>query len=244
MTRESDVAAAFVELAELMVTGSDLEEFLHVLCKWAVSLLAVDAAGVMLADENDRLRAIAASNEDTHLLEMFSLQNQDGVCIDVYKSGVVKQNSTAGTVERWPNFSRLAIEHGYGWLCGVPLRHGDDIIGAMNLFRESDQALGDSDVRIAQALADVATVALLQRRETAQARRRAAQLQEALDSRVLIEQAKGVLSERLDLQPEEAFRLLRGEARNSNRKLHDVAREVVHGDADDDMTRFGTAKPA
>src|SRR3954451_13678676 len=139
MTRESDVAAAFVELAELMVTGSDLEEFLHVLCKWAVSLLAVDAAGVMLADENDRLRAIAASNEDTHLLEMFSLQQQEGVCIDVYRTGEAEQTSTASTRARWPAFSQLAEAHGYGWLCGLPLRHGDEVLGAMNLFREQDE---------------------------------------------------------------------------------------------------------
>src|SRR4051812_32140512 len=201
MTREAEIAAAFVELAETMVTGNELFEFLHLLCKRTVALLEVDAAGVMLADEHDRLRAIAASNEDTHLLEMFSLQNQEGVCIDVYRGGTALQTSIAGTVDRWPNFSRLAIEHGYGWLCGVPLRHGDDVLGAMNLFRVSDEPLGDPDVRLAQALADVATVSLLQRRETAQARTRAVQLQQALDSRVLIEQAKGVLAERLDVTP-------------------------------------------
>src|SRR3954467_278033 len=155
MTREADIAAAFVELAEAMVIGNALFEFLHLLSKRAVGLLDVSAAGVMLADEDDRLRAIASSNEDTHLLEMFSLQNQEGVCIDVYRSGTAEQTSMAGTVDRWPNFSRLAIEHGFGWLCGVPLRHGDDILGAMNLFRVTDRPLGDPDVRIAQALADV-----------------------------------------------------------------------------------------
>ncbi len=243
MTREADIAAAFVELAESMVTGTELFEFLHLLCKRTVDLLDVDASGVMLADEHNRLRAIAASNENTHLLEMFSLQNQEGVCIDVYRTGDALQTSTAGTVDRWPNFSRLAIEHGYGWLCGVPLRHGDDILGAVNLFRKTDQPLPDADVRLAQALADVVTVALLQRRETTQARRRAIQLQEALDSRVQIEQAKGALAERLGTTPEEAFGLLRAEARNNNRKLKDVAYDVVHGDADD-LGRFGTAEPA
>jgi GAF domain-containing protein len=230
VTRESDVVAVFVELTETMVSGSDLEEFLHLLSRRVVTLLDVDAAGVMLADENDRLRAIAASNEDTHLLEMFSLQNQEGVCIDVYRHGEVEQTSTAGTTDRWPNFSRLAISHGYGWLCGVPLRHGEEVIGALNLFRKVDAPLGESDVLLAQALADVATVALLQRRETAQARQRATQLQQALDSRVLIEQAKGMLAARLGVAPDEAFGILRGHARSNNRKLHDVAHEVVHGD--------------
>jgi GAF domain-containing protein len=220
-----------VELAKALVSGEQVGEFLHLLCCHAVELLEVDAAGVMLADENDRLRAIAASNEDTHNLEVFALQHQEGVCRDVYRSGKPEQMSTAGTTDRWPHFSQLTLEHGYAWVCGIPLRHGEEIIGALNLFRVTEQALGDDDLALAQALADVATVALLQRRETTQARRQASQLQIALDSRVLIEQAKGVLAERLGVSPDEAFQALRREARNTNRKLHDLAHDVVHGDA-------------
>src|SRR3954452_7342756 len=210
------------------------------MCCRAVDLLEVDAAGVMLADENDRLRAIAASNEDTHNLEVFALQHQEGVCLDVYRSGRPEQTSTAGTTDRWPHFSQLTLEHGFGWVCGIPLRHGNEIIGALNLFREKEEPLGEDDVRLAQALADVATVALLQRRERTQALRHATHLQIALDSRVLIEQAKGVLAERLGVSPDEAFQALRGEARNTNRKLHDLAHDVVHGDADADAS-FGVA---
>jgi transcriptional regulator with GAF, ATPase, and Fis domain len=230
LTRESELTAAFVELAQAAVTGRGLVEFLRLLCRRTVDLLEVDAAGVMLADENDRLRAVAASAEDAHLMEMFALQHQEGVCIDVYRDGKPRQTSTAGTVERWPHFSRLALAHGYGWVCGVPLRHGDEIIGAMNLFRERDEPLGNDDVRLGQALADLVTVGLLQRRETIQARREATQLQAALDSRVLIEQAKGVLAERLRVGPDEAFHALRREARNSNRKLHELAAKIVHGE--------------
>src|SRR6195952_2870529 len=125
-----------------------------------------------------------------------------------------------------------AISHGYGWLCGLPLRHGNEVIGALNLFRERDEPLGDPDVQVGQALADVATVALLQRRETTQARRQADQLQAALDSRVLIEQAKGVLAPRLNVSPDEAFIVLRRQARDGNRKLVDLANEIVLGKAD------------
>jgi GAF domain-containing protein len=185
---------------------------------------------VMLADENDRLRAIAASNEDTHDLEVFALQHEEGVCLDVYLAGRPLQTSTAGTTDRWPHFSKLTLEHGYAWVCGIPLRHGDEIIGALNLFRAAEKPLDDDGVRLAQALADVATVALLQRRETTQARRQATQLQTALDSRVVIEQAKGVLAERLGLSPDEAFQKLRQKARSTNRKLHDLARDVIEGD--------------
>src|SRR4051812_22834179 len=230
MTRETRLASAFVELAESLVTGREVGDFLHLLSCRAIELLEVDNAGVMLADENDRLRAIAASTEDTHHLEVFALQHQEGVCLDVYRSGKSEQTSTAGTTDRWPHFSQLTLERGYAWVCGIPLRHGDEIIGALNLFRNTEQALEDHHLALAQALADVATVALLQRRETTQARRKAAQLQIALDSRVLIEQAKGVLAERLSVSTDEAFQALRREARNTNRKLHDVARDVVHND--------------
>jgi transcriptional regulator with GAF, ATPase, and Fis domain len=232
MTRETRLASAFVELAEALVVGQELGEFLHLLSCRAIDLLEVDAAGVMLADDDDRLRAIAASSETTHLLEVFALQHQEGVCLDVYRQGTSEQASTAGTTEKWPHFSRVTLQHGYRWVCGVPLRLGDEVIGALNLFREKEEPLDDESVRLAQALADVATVALLQRRETMQSRRQAHQLQGALDSRILIEQAKGVLAERLGLQPEEAFEKLRREARNGNRKLLDVAREVVRGTAD------------
>jgi GAF domain-containing protein len=195
---------------------------------------------VMLANENNRLRAIAASNENTHLLEMFALQHQEGVCLDVYRSGQPQQTSTAGTTDRWSHFSQLALAHGYGWVCGIPLRRGDEIIGALNLFREKEEPLGEDDVRLAQALADVATVALLQRRATTQARRQTMQLQIALDSRVLIEQAKGMLAERLKVSLDDAFQKLRREARNRNRKLHDLASDVVHG-AVDVVEGFGSA---
>jgi transcriptional regulator with GAF, ATPase, and Fis domain len=230
VTYETELATAFVDLAEAMVSGRDLVDFLHLLSCRTIELLDVGAAGVMLADENGRLRAIAASSEDAHLMEVFALQYEEGVCLDVYRDGRAEQASTAGTVDRWPNFSTLAIAHGYGWVCGVPLRHGTETIGALNLFREKDEPLGEHDLRLGQALADAATVALLQRRETNQARRQATQLQAALDSRVMIEQAKGMLAERLGVTPDEAFHLLRGHARGHNRKLLDVAQEIVRGD--------------
>ncbi len=230
MTRETRLASAFVEIAEALVTGEQLGDFLHRLSCHALDLLEVDAAGVMLADERGRLRAIAASNEDTHHLEVFALQHEEGICLDVFRSGKSAQASVSETRDRWPHFSRLTGEQGYGWVCGIPLRHGEEVIGAMNLFREKETSLGMDDVRLAQALADVATVALLQRRETTAARRLATQLQGALDSRVLIEQAKGVLAERLGVDLEEAFQALRREARNTNRKLQDLARDVVGGD--------------
>src|SRR3954452_7796731 len=138
-----------------MISGRDLADSLHLLSLRTVAVLDVDAAGGMLADENVRLRAIAASHESVHFLEMFSLQLQEGICIDVYRTGEIEQTSSAGTAARWPRFSRLVVDHGYGCLCGVPLRQDGEVIGAMNLFRETAQPLDESNVRLAQALANV-----------------------------------------------------------------------------------------
>ena len=162
------------------------------------------------------------------------------MCLDVYRSGKPEQMSTAGTTDRWPHFSQLTLEHGYalGLRGSAAARRGDH--RRAEPVPEHRAGAWRDDLALAQALADVATVALLQRRETTQARRQAAQLQIALDSRVLIEQAKGVLAERLNVSPDEAFQALRRESRNTNRKLHDLAHDVVSGDADTVAT-FGVA---
>ena len=232
MTRETQLAHAFVELVEAMVSSRDVIDFLHQLCCHAIELLDVAAAGVMLADENSRLVAVAASDERTHALEVFALQHEQGPCPEAYRTGRQLQVAVEDVRDRWPNFAAVVREQGYGWVCGMPLRHGEEILGALNLFRTEAAPLPDSELRVAQALADVATVSLLQRRETAEARRLVAHLQVALNSRVYIEQATGVLAERHALLPDEAFALLRRQARDSNRKLHDIAHEIVHGGSD------------
>lgn len=232
MAREDQLANAFVELARAMVSGSDVVDFLHLLCCHAVELLDVSAAGVVLADESNKLVAVAASDESTHAIEVFSLQHDEGPCLEAYRTGRRIQVATADVLQRWPSYSRVARRHGYEWMCGVPLRQEPESLGALNLFRTAADPLPESQLRVAQALADVVTISLLQRRETAQARRLVAHLQVALSSRVLIEQAKGMLAERRGLPPDEAFVLMRRMARDANRKLHDVAYEIVHGEAE------------
>lgn len=230
MTRETQLSDAFVELVEAMVSGGDVLEFLHLLCCHATRLLDVTAAGVMLADENNRLVAVAASDERTHSLELLSMQHAEGPCPEAYRTGKRLQTATDDVLDRWPSFARSVREQGHDWICGVPLRHGNETLGALNLFRAGADPLPETQLRVAQALADVVTVSLLQRRETAQARRLVASLKVALSSRVLIEQAKGILAERHGLPPDQAFELLRRQARDRNLKLHDVAREVVYPD--------------
>jgi GAF domain-containing protein len=226
-SRETQLAEAFVELADAMVSGRDVIDFLHLLCGYAVTLLDVSAAGVMLADEADKLRAIAASDEGTHMVEVLALQHEEGPCLDAYRSGEIVQASSEVAARRWVRYYQLAAGQGYRWMCGVPLRRNGETLGAMNLFRQADSELPELHLKLAQALADVATIALLQRREGAQTRRLAANLRIALDSRVLIEQAKGALAVQRGIPLDAAFAHMRAQARDSNRKLHDVAAEIV-----------------
>ncbi len=229
MARETQVAQALVSLAEAMVSGVDVIDVLHQLCREAVAVLDVTAAGVMLADENSELRAVAASDERTHLLEIFAVQHDEGPCLDAFRTGHVEQLTADEASSRWPRFGKLAEVQGYRRFCGIPLTWGGDRIGALNLFRASVAPLPPADVAIARALANMASIAVLQHRESAGARRLTTQLQTALHSRVLIEQAKGTLAERMGVSVEEAFERMRAQARDANRKLHDVAYDIVHG---------------
>ncbi len=227
MSRETQAVSAFVELTEAMLLGGEIADVLRLLCTKAVALLQVTAAGVMLADEHDDLRAVAASDERTHLMEMFAIQHEEGPCREAYRTGIVQQLPVSAAADRWPKIARLSAAAGYRFLCGIPLRQDTVVLGALNLFRETDEPLPEDDLVLAQALANIVTLTLLMRRETAQARDLAGHLQNALHSRVLIEQAKGALAERLGVSPDEAFERMRGQARDTNTKLLDVAAQIV-----------------
>jgi GAF domain-containing protein len=191
-------------------------------------LLNVSAVGVLLADPRGQLRVAAASSEAAGLVELFQIQNDQGPCLDCFRTG--RAVTAAGLVEqdhRWPRFATAATQAGFGAVHALPMRLRDQVIGALNLFSTETGALSQADLRIGQALADVATIGLLQERNVRRAETLAEQLQGALNSRVVIEQAKGRLAERLGLGMDEAFALLREHARNTNQRLTDVARQVI-----------------
>ena len=218
----------FVDLADTMVADFDVIEFLHVLTDRSVALLAASAAGVMLADPRGELRVAAASSEEAGLLELFQLQNDQGPCLDCFRTGrPVTAADLAGPAPRWPRFAQAAIDAGFRTVEALPMRLRDQVIGALNLFRADPGPLDPADLRIAQALADVATIGLLHERNVRRREAVSEQLQGALNSRVMIEQAKGKLAERLGIDMDRAFRMLRDYARNSNQHLTDVARDFV-----------------
>ena len=224
----------FVELADTMVAEFDVIDFLHMLADRSVALLGASAAGVVLADPRGQLRVAAASSEAAELMELFQLQNDQGPCLECFRTGQpVTAADLADLEQTWPRFATAAVQAGFRGIEALPMRLRDQVIGALNLFSARPGPLDPADLRIGQALADVATIGLLQERNVRRSETAAEQLQAALNSRVAIEQAKGKLAERLGIDMDRSFGLLRDYSRNNNLRLTDVARTFVEsGSAD------------
>ena len=217
----------FVDLADTMVADFDVIDFLHVLTDRSVRLLAASAAGVVLADPRGELRVAAASSGQAGLLELFQLQNDQGPCLECCRTGQPVTADLAVPAGQWPRFAQAATESGFRTVQALPMRMRDQVIGALNLFRAEPGPFGPAELRIGQALADVATIGLLHQQSVRRRETLAEQLQAALNSRVAIEQAKGKLAERLSIDVDQAFSMLRAHARSSNQRLTDVARTFV-----------------
>jgi len=226
------LAQTFVELADTLVGGFDLMEFLHMLTERCVELLEVDAAGLLLADAGGTLQLVAASTERARVVELFQIQNDEGPCLDSYRSGqpvIVPDITVADAALRWPRFAAAAAEMGFAAVHAIPMRLRDQVIGTLNLFGSAPDGLDPAVARAARALVDIATIGILQERASREQGIVAGQLQVALNSRVIIEQAKGILAERLRVTPDHAFLILRDYARSNNRPLTQLAGDVITG---------------
>lgn len=222
------LAEVFVEMADTLVDEFDVTEFLQLVSVRTAELLDAAAVGVLLADPTGELRSIAASEENTRLLELFELQHREGPGLDAFLSGAaIFAADLRAERERWPRFVPQALAAGFGSVHAVPMRLRSDVIGAVNLFGRRAGALDADDVRIVQALVDVATIGLLQERTIREREVLAEQLQGALNSRVVIEQAKGALAQIHRVSVDEAFALMRNYARRNGRRLSEVAQTVV-----------------
>lgn len=233
MTREQHLARVFVELADTLVAEFDVLDLLHLLAERTVDLLDADAVGIMLADQRGNLRVLAATSHQARLLELFELQNSEGPCLACFSSGEPVTNVDLGEVEaRWPQFTKASTEAGFRSVHALPLRLRNETIGAMNVFCSERVTLTEDDIAVGQALADVATIGLLQERAVRQKELVAEQLQSALNSRVLIEQAKGVLSERASIDVDGAFGWIRDYSRSMRLSLSGVAGSIIDGTLD------------
>jgi GAF domain-containing protein len=232
-TREERLIETLVELADTLVDDFDVIEFLHTLTSRATELLDAVEAGLLLADPGGHLQLMASSSERTRALELFQLQNEEGPCLECYRTGkpVIAEDLDAER-GRWPRFVPEACKDGFASVHAVPLRLRQDVIGALGLFGAASGRLSEADLMACQGMAHIATISLLHQRAIGEAHTTANQLQLALNSRIVIEQAKGVLAERGSIDMDEAFQTLRTYARNHNRRLSGVADDVVHRNVD------------
>jgi len=228
--REHVLARTFVRLADTLVSGFDLVELFDDLVASSMEIFELRAAGLMLADSTGRLRVMASSSEAARLIDVMELQGDEGPCVEAYRHGAaISAEEPDEQARRWPQIAGHMRDLGLGAAYAVPMRLRDQTIGAINLFRAPARPLQAGDLVTAQALADVATIAILQVRAARATQELAEQLQAALNSRVTIEQAKGVLSEYARVDMSAAFAALRGYARGHNRRLSEVAEALASG---------------
>lgn len=225
------VTQAFVQLADALVTDFDTVDFLQTVVERGVELLAADDGGLMIADPARRLQVMTLSSEDPRLRRLFELQTTDGPCLDAFTTGKSILNiSPDGMLANWPDFGPTAAAAGYRFLHAFPLQHRGRVVGAMNLFCFDKSPFSPDGIALAQGLADMATLGLMQQRRTIDQQSLAERLQAALDSRVLIDHAKGALAERTHVTLQDAYNQLRRLARNGGQPLTEVAKAVLNGD--------------
>lgn len=227
--RLAQAAGAFVGLVDALVHDFDVIDMLTVLSTRCVDLLGAGAAGILLIDGEGTLRVVGASNEQANLLELLQLQNDEGPCLDSLRTGRVVSSWDLSADSRWPEFADVSVASGYRSVCAIPVNMRDVTMGCLNLFMAEPVALGDDEVVLAQGLAHVAAITIDQIKTTRDLADRATQLQHALLSRIVIEQAKGMIAEQSRVDMDAAFTLLRSYARNHNKRLTDVANDVIAG---------------
>jgi hypothetical protein len=228
--RGDRLARTFVDVADTLVADFDIVDFLTALTVRCVELFDLAAAGLLLSDAADGVRVAASSNERMQLLELFELQYDEGPCLDSYRAGRLVRcddlaDADAGA--RWPRFVPEARSAGYASVYAFPMRLRQQVIGSLNLLGNRARTLDEGGLVEAQALADVATIGILQHRAASEQRLLAQQLQYALHSRILVEQAKGILAEYAHVDMDQAFTALRRYARERNERLVHVAEALV-----------------
>jgi len=232
-SREHLLARTFVDLADTLVADFDVVDFLHTLAQRSTELLDASAAGIMLADQHGDLQVMASSTEEARLLELYELQRDEGPCLECFRSGTpVARADLSAMRASWPAFTDRLEQLGFHSAQALPMRLRSETIGVLNLFRAQPGQLTESDLWIGQAMAHVATVGLIQERAIAARELLAEQLQTALNSRILLEQATGVLAERAGVSMDQAFQAMRRYARSHSTRLREIATQVIDGTID------------
>ncbi len=225
--RETRVLNAVVALVDSLLDDFDVVDLLTGLTERCAELLDVEAAALLLADPLHQLRLLAATSEQARELELFQLQADEGPCVDCYATGQpVSIADIQPAIDQWPRFVPAAVRAGFASVHAVPMRAAGIVLGALGLFGARTGELDEADLLVGQTLAHIACVAILQEHPPTPLTVMP-QLRSALTGRVVVEQAKGLLREMLDVSVEEAFSLLRTYARAQGEHLTDVSRRLM-----------------
>jgi len=229
MRHDQRLAAAFTELSDVHRPDFDADAYGHTLALQSVSLLDVDAAGWLWAGDNGCPEAAGGTTDAVRFLLVTQLGTGDGPAAESLRTQRMLSVADVAADTRWAAFRAAVLDAGFGSVHTLPLQQNGQVIGALSLFQERPGELAKDDLVVATALAEVAAACLLLKRSVTKAEKLAGQLQTALNSRVIIEQAKGILAERQGTSLDDAFELMRAFARHNRRRLNDVACAVVAG---------------
>lgn len=232
MVDESALFCAFEQYSRILLSDYDVTHVLHQLVDHVVDVLGVDGAGVCIGDEDGELRFVAATNTDVAVIEEEQVEEDEGPCHDAYRTGAQVVVNDLGAWDAWPAYCVVAKARGVGSVAGIPLPAGDSPIGALNLYRSTPHQWDAQELETGQLLANMACGYIVRQSTMGSSEQRVAQLRRALESRIIIEQAKGVLVGRHGISPEEAFERVRTHARRTNSILRQVCLDIVDGSLD------------
>ncbi|MFE0101295.1 GAF and ANTAR domain-containing protein [Streptomyces sp. NPDC059009] len=234
MDREQQLAEAFVGLADTLADDFDPVVLLDQLARHCVTLIGAAETGIMMATARGSLRTMAVSDDGAALFELFRLQADEGPCLDCYRTGEpVNATDLGESTDRWPQLAPLAVRAGYRAAHALPLRADHQVIGAVNLLLESPGGLPDAELRLAQALADVAALALIHYRpEPVRPTDILTRVQSTLSAKAAVETATGMLAQHGDLGLAQAHQALRTYCRTNGGRLVDAAQALIRGDLD------------
>jgi GAF domain-containing protein len=227
MADQSALNQAFAEYARSIALQYEIGEVLFRLTDQAVSVLGVDGAGVSIVDADGSLQFVTATDQHTTRVEEHQIETSEGPCHQAFLSGKHVTCTDLSADDRWPVYAAAALEEGLRAAVGIPMTVEGTGIGALNLYAREARAWTEEDLEVGQLLADMASGYIVNARILAESRRLANQLQNALDSRVVIEQAKGIAAERHGIDPSAAFDMIRSHARSNNETVHEIARAIV-----------------
>jgi len=238
MQGRDPLARAVRELSIGPPGAHDDARLLTALCAHAATVVGAASCAVALADDRHQLCEVLASDDEARALVRLQVQHAEGPCIDAFRGGhVVTTDDLSRQTDRWPALTQPARRRQVRRVLAVPMRSGPHLLGALQVMCPAQGTFTPSDVLAVEALTDVVADSLLRERLMGDTLATVDQLQHALRSRIVIEQAKGMLAERTGVSLEAAFEQLRRFARNNHRRLHDVCRDVIDGRLDADELR-------